>query len=107
MAILWFVEIGDPSSGTNRLWINTNGDVKNVNNSYVGAGLWWNLKERIEYCRCYGPKLDKLMEVKVRNFNLIGEETKQIGVIAQELEEVDSRYDLRIKRSRFWRGNTI
>jgi len=28
------------------------------------------------------------MKVKVRNFNLKGEETKQIGVVAQELEEV-------------------
>ena len=29
-----------------------------------------------------------MLKVKVRNYNLIGEEIKQIGVIAQELEEV-------------------
>jgi len=75
---------GDPNSGTNRLWITSNGDVKNVNNSY-GAISDERLKENIVDAT---PKLDDLMKVKVRNFNLKGEETKQIGVVAQELEEV-------------------
>ncbi len=34
------------------------------------------------------PKLADLMNLKVRNFNLKGESTKQIGFIAQEFEEV-------------------
>jgi hypothetical protein len=34
------------------------------------------------------PKLSDLLQLKVRNFNLIGDETKQIGFIAQEFEEV-------------------
>jgi len=34
------------------------------------------------------PKLDDLMKVKIRNYNLIGEDLKQIGVIAQELEQI-------------------
>ena len=34
------------------------------------------------------PKLADLMQVNVRNYNLIGETTKQIGVVAQELEEI-------------------
>jgi hypothetical protein len=34
------------------------------------------------------PKLDDLLKLKVRNFNLIGDETKQIGFVAQEFEEV-------------------
>jgi hypothetical protein len=34
------------------------------------------------------PKLDDILKLKVRNFNLIGEEQKQIGFIAQEFEEV-------------------
>jgi hypothetical protein len=34
------------------------------------------------------PKLNKLMDVKVRNYNLIGDELKQIGFVAQELEQV-------------------
>ena len=34
------------------------------------------------------PKLEKLMQVQVRNFNFIGQEDKQIGVIAQEIEQI-------------------
>jgi hypothetical protein len=34
------------------------------------------------------PKLDDILNLKVRNFNLKGEDTKQIGFIAQEFEEV-------------------
>jgi hypothetical protein len=34
------------------------------------------------------PKLDDILKLKVRNFNLIGDEQKQIGFIAQEFEEV-------------------
>jgi hypothetical protein len=33
-------------------------------------------------------KLDDILKLKVRNFNLIGDETKQIGFVAQEFEEV-------------------
>ena len=60
------------------------GDNVNTNNSY-GALSDERLKENITDAT---PKLDDLMKVKVRNFNLKGEETKQIGVVAQELEEV-------------------
>ena len=75
---------GDPNSGSNRVFIYSNGDIKNQNNSY-GAISDERLKENIVDAT---PKLDDLMKVKVRNFNLKGEETKQIGVVAQELEEV-------------------
>ena len=34
------------------------------------------------------PKLEKLMQVQVRNFNYIGQEDKQIGVVAQEIEQI-------------------
>lgn len=34
------------------------------------------------------PKLDDILKLKVRNFNLIGDETKQIGFVAQEFEEI-------------------
>jgi hypothetical protein len=34
------------------------------------------------------PKLNDLLNLKVRNFNFIGEELKQIGFVAQEVEEV-------------------
>jgi hypothetical protein len=67
-----------------RLYIYGNGNVVNVNNSY-GSLSDIKLKENIKDA---SPKLDDLLKVKIRNYNLIGEETKQIGVIAQELEEI-------------------
>ena len=75
---------GDPNTGTNKLFILATGNVQNVNNSY-GAISDERKKENIVDAT---PKLDDLMKIKVRNFNLKGEETKQIGVVAQELEEV-------------------
>jgi len=71
-------------SSTNRLIVWSNGNIVNTNNSY-GAISDIKLKENIVDA---SPKLDDLMQVKVRNYNLIGEETKQLGVVAQELEEV-------------------
>jgi hypothetical protein len=71
-------------AGNDRLIIYGNGNVVNQNNSY-GSLSDIKLKENIEDA---SPKLDDLLKVKVRNYNLIGEDTKQIGVIAQELEEV-------------------
>jgi hypothetical protein len=68
----------------NRCFIHGNGNIVNTNDSY-GALSDERLKENIIDAT---PKLDDLMKVKVRNFNLIGEKTKQIGVVAQELEEV-------------------
>ena len=61
-----------------------NGNVTNTNNSY-GAISDRSLKENIVDAT---PKLVDLLKVKIRNFNLIGDSTKQIGVVAQELEEV-------------------
>ena len=61
-----------------------NGNLVNANNSY-GQISDIKLKENIKDAT---PKLDHLLKVKIRNFNLIGSDTKQIGVIAQELEEV-------------------
>ena len=69
-----------------RFYVLTNGDVRNLNNSY-GAISDISLKENITDAT---PKLDDLLKVKIRNYNLISDEdkTKQIGVIAQELEEI-------------------
>jgi hypothetical protein len=61
-----------------------NGNVQNTNNSY-GSLSDIKLKENITDTT---PKLDDLLKVKIRNYNLIGEQTKQLGVIAQELEEI-------------------
>ena len=61
-----------------------NGNAQNTNNSY-GALSDVKLKENIVDA---SPKLADLMQVKVRNYNLIGDTTKQLGVVAQELETV-------------------
>ena len=62
----------------------SDGDVQNTNNSY-GAISDQNKKENIVDAT---DKLDDINNVKIRNFNFIGETKKQIGVIAQELETV-------------------
>jgi hypothetical protein len=67
-----------------RMVIYGNGNIQNVNNAY-GAYSDIKLKENITDAT---PKLDDLLKVKIRNYNLIGENTKQLGVIAQELEEI-------------------
>jgi hypothetical protein len=61
-----------------------NGNAQNTNNSY-GAVSDVKLKENIVDAT---PKLDKLNQVRIVNYNLIGEEQKQLGVIAQELEQI-------------------
>ena len=78
----WFIYCQDDTNV--RFRVASNGNVTNTNGSY-GAISDIKLKENIEDA---SPKLDDLMKVKVRNYNLIGDEKKQIGVIAQELEEV-------------------
>ena len=76
---------------TERIKIYSNGNIQNSNNSY-GQLSDINLKENIVDAT---PKLDELNQIRVVNFNYIGdvdEETntpnKQIGVIAQEVEQI-------------------
>lgn len=61
-----------------------NGNSSNLNNSWGGISDA-KLKENIVDAT---PKLEKLQQVRVVNYNLIGGTQKQIGVIAQELEQV-------------------
>jgi len=72
------------SGGVTRLFIYSNGNVVNTNNSYGGISDI-KLKENISDST---PKLADLLKVKIKNFNFIGSENKQLGVIAQELEEI-------------------
>jgi hypothetical protein len=73
------------NSGSTAVFIvAANGNATNTNNSYGGISDI-KLKENIVDAT---PKLDDLMQVKVRNYNLIGNTQKQIGVVAQELEQV-------------------
>jgi len=68
----------------NRFVVADSGNVTNTNNSY-GAISDAKLKENVTDAT---PKLDKLNQVRVVNFNMIGDKQKQIGVIAQELESI-------------------
>jgi hypothetical protein len=72
------------ANGTQRFVIFANGNIQNANNSY-GQLSDRTLKENIVDAT---GKLDDLKKVKVRNFNFIGDDLKQIGVVAQELETV-------------------
>jgi hypothetical protein len=76
--------IGAISGGSDRVYILGNGNLQNINGSY-GTISDANLKENIIDAT---PKLDKVMQLKVRNFNFIDDELKQIGFVAQELETV-------------------
>lgn len=72
-------------TGTARFRVYGNGNVVNTNNSY-GAISDIKVKENIVDAT---PKLDKLLQVRVVNYNLIGEpDNKQLGVVAQELEQI-------------------
>ena len=71
-------------AGVIRAAILSNGTYQSATNVY-GSTSDIKLKENVVDAT---PKLDKLMNVKVKNFNYIGQEDKQIGVIAQEIEEV-------------------
>jgi hypothetical protein len=79
------IGINNAQAGNGRVIdIYGNGNIQNLNNSY-GALSDVKLKENIVDAT---PKLNDLMKVKVRNYNLIGDTNKQIGVVAQELETV-------------------
>ncbi|MDP3650909.1 MAG: tail fiber domain-containing protein [Rhodoferax sp.] len=70
---------------TARFVVQGNGNVVNINNSY-GAISDIKLKENITDAT---PKLAKLLKVRIVNYNIKTDPThKQIGVIAQELEEI-------------------
>jgi hypothetical protein len=78
----YFLTGGDNTNDKFFIW--SNGSIVNRTGSY-GTISDIKYKENIVDAT---PKLADLMQLKVRNFNLIGEETKQIGFIAQEFEEV-------------------
>ena len=76
--------ICNDNSGVSKLNIYSNGTVSNRTGTYNSLSDV-KLKENIVDAT---PKLDKLMQTQVRNYNLIGDDLKQIGFIAQELEQV-------------------
>lgn len=73
------------SDGTEtKFLIFSNGSMVNRTGSY---GTISDIKYK-ENIKDASSKLDDILKLKVRNFNFIGNETKQIGFIAQEFEEV-------------------
>jgi hypothetical protein len=68
-----------------RFVVYSNGNVQNQNGSYGTIASDIRLKENIVSAT---PKLDDLLKLNVVNFNLIGNEEKHIGFIAQEMQEV-------------------
>jgi hypothetical protein len=65
--------------------LNSSGDTYNVNGTYGTIVSDRRLKENIAPAT---PKLDDIMKLNVVNFNLIGNEKKHIGFIAQEMQEI-------------------
>jgi len=61
-----------------------NGNILNANNSYGGISDI-KVKENIVDAT---SKLEDLSKVRIVNYNIIGSEAKQIGVISQELEQI-------------------
>ena len=84
----WYHWVGQSGNGssitTNNIIVYGNGNIQNTNNSY-GSLSDISIKENIVDTT---NKLTDLLKVRIVNYNLIGDDTKQIGVIAQELEEV-------------------
>ena len=78
------IQYFNSGAGAEKFVVLDSGNVQNTNNSY-GALSDAKLKENVTDTT---PKLEKLNQVRVVNFNMIGDSTKQIGVIAQELETV-------------------
>jgi len=72
------------TGGADKMYVYGNGNIVNTNGSY-GTLSDISLKENIKDA---SSKLADILKLKVRNFNLIGDDTKQIGFIAQEFEEV-------------------
>ena len=86
----WYAYVAQSGNGSavtaNTMFVYGNGNLVNLNNSY-GALSDAKLKENITDAT---PKLADIMQLKVRNFNFIADDnkTKQIGFIAQEMEEI-------------------
>jgi len=72
------------NNATLKMLIRANGNLLNSNNSY-GSLSDQRLKENIVDAT---PKLEKMNQVRIVNFNMIGDSQKQIGVVAQELEQI-------------------
>jgi hypothetical protein len=67
-----------------RFLVADSGNVTNTNNSYGSISDVKNKENIVDAT----SKLDKVNQLKVRNFNFIGDDLKQIGFVAQEFEQI-------------------
>ena len=67
-----------------RFRVADSGNVTNTNGSYGTISDIKNKENIVDAT----PKLDKVNQLKVRNYNFIGDDLKQIGFVAQEFEQV-------------------
>jgi len=68
-----------------KMRVYSDGDLENVNGAYGTITSDERLKENIIDAK---PKLNDILSLKVKNFNFIDNDKKQIGFIAQEFEKV-------------------
>jgi len=78
----YFISCGDTTNS--KFIVYSNGTVQNRTGTYTTISDL-KLKENVVDT---SSKLEKLNQVRVVNYNLIGDELKQIGFVAQELEQV-------------------
>ena len=71
-------------NATTRFLVFSSGNVQNTNNSYAGISDL-KLKENIVES---SSQWDDLKTLQVKNFNFIGDNNKQIGLVAQQVEQV-------------------
>jgi hypothetical protein len=71
-------------AGAFKFQVADSGNVTNTNGTY---GTISDIKNK-ENIVDASPKLDKVNQLKVRNYNFIGDDLKQIGFVAQEFEQV-------------------
>jgi hypothetical protein len=82
----WYLISGyNRTAGAYKFRVADSGNVTNTNGSYGTISSDRRLKENIVTAT---PKLDDLLKLNVVNFNLIGNEEKHIGFIAQEMQDV-------------------
>ena len=77
--------LGATNNGaTEKIKIYTNGNIQNTNNSYTQLSDL-SLKENVVDAT---DKLEEVKKLRVINWNFIGDDLKQIGVAAQEVEQI-------------------
>ena len=82
----WAFRVYNYASGSTNMFIRTDGDLENINNSY-GSTSDVKLKENIVDAK---SQWDDIKALRVRNFNYKADEskTKMLGLVAQEAEQV-------------------